>query len=339
MTALIRTSSFTGFREVASQLGGDADALLERFRIRPGLLLEEDARVPLRSLVGLLECAARELDCADFGLRMSEYQDLHVLGPVAVIARTSATAGEALAQIVRFIGYHSPGIRLDLDLSEPQTPRLLVGMGIAGLQQQRQMVELAMGVAHNTMKLLYGSHFAAHAVQLCGISPLPLARYRRHFNTVVYTGQPHNALVLRAEQFNQPIAQQDPALHRALVQYFSQVHQQGATDVVAQVERLVLRMLPIQRCRLPLIAEQLGLHERVLQRRLAEQGRRFEELVEAIRRERTEHYLAEPHMPMAQIAGLLGYSEQSVFNRACQRWFAMAPRAKRRQLLEQSTLD
>ncbi|MNR39561.1 HTH-type transcriptional regulator VirS [compost metagenome] len=104
--------------------------------------------------------------------------------------------------------------------------------------------------------------------------------------------------------------------------------------MVDQVERLVLRMLPIQRCRLPLIAEQLGMHTRMLQRRLADQGRSFDEIVEHIRRERADHYLAERHMPMSQVAGLLGYSEQSVFNRACQRWFAMAPLARRRQLIE-----
>lgn len=38
---------------------------------------------------------------------------------------------------------------------------------------------------------------------------------------------------------------------------------------------------------------------------------------------------------MPQIAGMLGYSEQSVFNRACRRWFAMTPGARRRQLLAQ----
>ncbi|MNP59188.1 HTH-type transcriptional regulator VirS [compost metagenome] len=92
-------------------------------------------------------------------------------------------------------------------------------------------------------------------------------------------------------------------------------------------------MLPTQRCRLGLIAEQLGLHERVLQRRLAELGCGFDELLERARRSRAEVYLAERHMPMSQVAGLLGYSEQSVFNRACRRWYGMTPKEVRRRLL------
>lgn len=334
MTSLIRTTSFTGFREVTSQLGGQADLLLKRFRIHPDLLLEEDARVPLRSLVELLEYAARELDCPDFGLRMAEYQDLHILGPIAAIARTCATTGEALAQVIRFIGYHSPGIHLDLDRSEAQAPRLVIDIRLEGSTPRRQMVELAMGVAHNGMKLLNGDNFVAQSVQLCGIDPQALAAYRRYFKTVVYTGQPCNAMVLRNEQLSQRIEQQAPYLHNALEQYFKQFNLRATSDVVDQVERLVLRMMPIQRCRLPLIAEQLGMHMRMLQRRLAEQDRSFDEIVETIRRDRADHYLAERHMPMSQVAGLLGYSEQSVFNRACQRWFAMSPRARRRQLLE-----
>jgi len=332
MTSLIRTTSFIGFREVTSQLGGQTDLMLERFRINPHLLKDEDARVPLRSLVGLLEFAARELECPDFGLRMAEYQDLHVLGPIAVIARTCATAGEALAQVIRFIGYHSPGIQLDLDLSEARAPRLVIDIRLSGPSPRRQMVELAMGVAHNGMKLLYGDNFVAQSV-LFSSHFSSVQAYRRYFKTTVYTGQSCNALVLRDEQLSQPLEQHAPYLHHALEQYFNQFDLQATSSVVNQVERLVLRMMPIQRCRLPLIAEQLGMHVRMLQRRLAEEGRSFDEVVEALRRERADHYLAERHMPMSQVAGLLGYSEQSVFNRACRRWFSMSPGARRRQLL------
>ncbi|SDZ50101.1 AraC-type DNA-binding protein [Pseudomonas sp. NFIX28] len=318
---------------MTSQLGGQADLMLERFRINPDLLMDEDARVPLRSLVGLLEFAARELECPDFGLRMAEYQDLHILGPIAVIARTCATAGEALAQIIRFIGYHSPGIRLDLDLSEANAPRLVIDIRLSGPSPRRQMEELAMGMAHNGMKLLYGADFVAQSVLFSSHQSLAQTRYRRYFKTTVYRGQSCNALVLRDEQLSQRIEQQAPFLHQALEQYFAQFDCQATSDVVDQVERLVLRMMPIQRCRLPLIAEQLGMHVRMLQRRLADHGQSFDELVETLRRDRADHYLVQRHMPMSQVAGLLGYSEQSVFNRACRRWFAMSPGARRRQLL------
>lgn len=331
MEPFIRTTSFGGFRELVSQLGADPLLYLERFRVRPELLDDEDARVPFRSLVGMLEAVAEELECPDFGLRMSEYQHLHVLGPIALIACNASSVGHALAEIVRFIGYHSSGIVLDLDLSETQAPCLVIELRLPGAQ--RQMAELAMGVALKTMKLLCGSNFTPQAVQLASASPVPPARYRRHFGGEVYLGQARNALVFAERQVGQRIERQDPTLHRTLVQYLSQIHLAGAPDLLEQVRRLVLRLLPIQQCRLPLVAEQLGLHERNLQRQLAELGHRFDELVEGIRRERADFYLAERDIPMSQIAGMLGYSEQSVFNRACRRWFDSTPTIRRRQLL------
>jgi AraC-like DNA-binding protein len=335
MEPFIRTTSFAGFRELVASLGGNPEALLQRFRVKSELLDDEDARVPFRSLVGLLECAAEELHCPDFGLRMAEYQNLHVLGPIALIARNAASVGQALTEIVRFIGYHSSGIQLDLDFSEPSAPRLVIELRLPG--PQRQMTELAMGVAHNTMKLLCGAHFSARRVLLCGVSPLPAARYRRYFQAETHVSQACNALVMTPQQLEQRIEQQDPQLHRMLVQYLDQIHLQGSPDLPEQVRRLVLRLLPTQQCRLPLIAEQLGLHERALQRQLAELGQRFDELLEGIRRERADFYLAERDIPLAQIAGMLGYSEQSVFNRACRRWFALTPGVRRMQLLERRT--
>ncbi|UUY08305.1 helix-turn-helix domain-containing protein [Pseudomonas sp. J452] len=58
---------------------------------------------------------------------------------------------------------------------------------------------------------------------------------------------------------------------------------------------------------------------------LAELGLRFDERVEDIRHDRAVFYLTERNIPLAQIAGMLGYSEQSIFNRACRRWFALTP--------------
>ncbi|EOZ4918104.1 TPA: AraC family transcriptional regulator [Pseudomonas aeruginosa] len=333
MTTLIRTTSFWGFSELVSQLGGQPEIFLQRYHIDPRLLGDEDARVPLRSFIEVLENAASVLSCPDFGLRMAHYQDVHVLGPIALIARSAATVGQALEEIVRFIGYHSPGIRLELDSSEPETSRLRIDIRLPGAIQPRQLQELALGVAHNTMKLLCGSSFRAQAVLLRGISPLPITRYRRYFNAGILKGQDCNALVFHRSQLEQAIELRDPLLYRTLVQYLS-AYAARPKDLRSQVEFLILRMLPTQRCRLPLVAEQLGLHERVLQRRLAEQGCGFDDLLEGLRKERADCYLAERDMSMSQVAGLLGYSEQSVFNRACRRWFGMAPRARRRKLLE-----
>ncbi len=44
---------------------------------------------------------------------------------------------------------------------------------------------------------------------------------------------------------------------------------------------------------------------------------------------RRAKYLAEPRLYLVQIAGLLGYAEQSTLNRSCRRWFDKTPRQYR----------
>ncbi len=104
--------------------------------------------------------------------------------------------------------------------------------------------------------------------------------------------------------------------------------------VSARVSEIVHRLLATGELTVDLVAESLNLNRRTLQRRLDAEGMRFVTIVEAVRRERAERYLAESRMPLSQVAALLGYTEQSAFNRACRRWFDTTPRRYRERLLE-----
>ena len=48
-------------------------------------------------------------------------------------------------------------------------------------------------------------------------------------------------------------------------------------------------------------------------------------MLDDVRRRHAERYLADPNKSLAEIAYLLGYSEQSAFTRAYRRWTGMAP--------------
>jgi len=51
------------------------------------------------------------------------------------------------------------------------------------------------------------------------------------------------------------------------------------------------------------------------------------------RRNSAAKYLAEPQLHLAQITALVGYAEQSTFNRSCRRWFGKTPRQYRAELI------
>jgi AraC-like DNA-binding protein len=98
-------------------------------------------------------------------------------------------------------------------------------------------------------------------------------------------------------------------------------------------------MLPTGGLDLDLIADQLAQHRRTLQRRLAAQDTSYADLVDRVRREEAERHLRDTDMPLGQLAGVLGFSEQSALSRACRRWFDASPTQVRRSLARAQDLQ
>jgi AraC-like DNA-binding protein len=95
------------------------------------------------------------------------------------------------------------------------------------------------------------------------------------------------------------------------------------------VENAVTPLLPHGRPRADVVAKKLGMSERTLARRLAEEGVTFIEVVQQLKATLARYYLEEETMPISKIAWLLGFEEPSSFSHACKRWTGKAPRELR----------
>lgn len=84
-------------------------------------------------------------------------------------------------------------------------------------------------------------------------------------------------------------------------------------------------------------SKMLGLSERSLHRRLAQQSLTFSDVLGSVRRQRATALLNGTEMPLDQIASMLGYSEPSSFSRAYKQWTGMRPAAARRMRHEPSS--
>ena len=96
-------------------------------------------------------------------------------------------------------------------------------------------------------------------------------------------------------------------------------------DLLARARGLIARRLRQPPVELEWVATQLATSPRSLQRRLAASELSFSQLIEQVRRELAETYLRDAAMSLTDIAFLLGYSEQSAFQRAFKRWTGLTP--------------
>ncbi len=175
--------------------------------------------------------------------------------------------------------------------------------------------------------------FQPVAVYFKHAGPTSAAAHEAHFGCPVHFGTEMDALLLSHETLRAPNQLGDPSISK-----FFETHLEGelskrdddsALDkrVRIQVSQSLSEGVP----KMSDIARRLGMSGRTLQRRLSDRGYSFQNLVDESRRQLAEHLLRETDYPLAEVAFLTGFSEQSAFSRAFKRWAGQTPRSFRLQ--------
>lgn len=103
-------------------------------------------------------------------------------------------------------------------------------------------------------------------------------------------------------------------------------------ELGAAIRALIPELLQKGRADAAAAAERLHMSSRSLHRRLAAEGQSFRELRDECLHQLACDHLADRRLQLAEIAQLLGYSEQSAFTRAFRRWSGQSPRRYRSTL-------
>jgi AraC-like DNA-binding protein len=324
-TPTIRAAGLLGFRRLVADLGGDAGGLLAAAGIDPAALSSPDNRISYSAMISLLEDSARALGCPDFGLRLSGYQDIDILGPAAMIAHYSDTVGDSLKAVAAFLHVHTDGAAVQLLDTDEKLASLTFEVLSPGLRAQPQINELSLGIGQSLLEMLIGQGFRSVHVQFTHRRPLDTRPLTRRFGGYVSFGHPVNALAIPSTRLAMPIATPNPEFREIAVAYIRDHLGDTEDNRVRRVVLLVHQLLPTGRCSLQSVADILGVHPRTLQRELRSSKADFRSIVNRARRELVTDYLGNTDRSLTQIAAMLGYGDQAAFNNAFNRWFGMPP--------------
>jgi len=329
--SVVRATSLSNYPRLVSELGGDPIALLRGAGIDPAVAGRNDVFVPLTRVVAAIENAATSTGTRDFGRRLARMQGIEILGPVGVAARTSATVADALRIFENFLAAYSPGLGLRVTpLADPQRSFIEYQVLDPDVPTSPQVVELSLGVTLRVLRFLLGNQFCPLSVHLPHEPQTAVADYRAYFGCSPRFAHRAMGFTIRSTDLECPL-NPDELAHEAVVQYLASITT-AEPRTVASVRTLVHQLLPSGRVALDLIAEQLNLHPKALQRRLTADDTTFAAIVDEVRRERAERYLRDTRITLSHLARELGYAEQSVLTRSCHRWFGCGPASYRKAL-------
>jgi AraC-like DNA-binding protein len=324
-TRTIRAAGLLGFRRLVENIGGDPDVLLRSAGIEPAALKSPDHRISYAAMITLLEDCSRLLNCQDFGLRLSRYQDIDILGPAAMIAHYSDTVGDSLKAIATYLFLHTSGAAVQLLRRDQRHTSLTFEVLIPGLHAERQINELSLSIGQSLLELLVGPGFRCERVQFTNREPGDLRPLISRFGRRLSFGHSVNALTFANTILVKPVPTANPEFRNVALDYVRD-HLGGSDDNrIRRIVLLVHQLLPTGRCSLKTVSNILGTHPRSLQRELQAAGAEFRGIVGRARRELVADYLINTDATLTQVAAMLGYGDQAAFNNAFRRWYDLPP--------------
>lgn len=249
------------------------------------------------------------------------------------MASSAATIGEAFRYSARYFPLINTAVRLPIDESgDPITFDVADETGPTGVS--RPYAEYCLAAFVLRVRGATGVVFPLRRVTFVHASPADTSEHVRVFGCPVAFESEHNRLYLDRAVWQTPTTRADRGVLEVLAQHAEHLVDTlpRAPDLIERTRRAIGERLRGGDPSLQQVARALGMSARSLQRHLRELGYSYNALADEVRSATARLYLEQPDIAIAEVAYLLGFSDQSTFNRAYKRWTGRTPARSRAML-------
>ncbi len=253
-------------------------------------------------------------------------------GVLGYVFMNCATLGEALDYLLR---YQALVIELQGGFSiSVDEDSIIVSCPPDEDWPMRQLAEFNLAACITFMRWVTGYEGSPLRIDFNYAAPSDLEEYRQMFGCELCFDQPCYQLVLPLAWLRMPLIRADTTMRSAMLRLAEKqlLALPRGDDVLSSARSAIARSLSEGVVDLVLVAKQLAISTRTLQRALQANGITFSGLVDEVRQELAKRYLSDSTLSVVDTAFLLGFSEQSAFQRAFKRWTGLTPRDYRRKL-------
>lgn len=318
-----------GLLEFAATRGAHVSDLIERSGIDPGLLQDDDNRIPLPMYASLMSIAKEATGDPALGLHFGESVGVERVSIVGLISQASATMYDAFVQLNRYG-------RLVVDVGGGTEDRFRMDSerGELWLVDTRpnpnefpELTESAFAQLVCGPRRL-GVPPVAQAVHFTHPEPSYRSEYERIFAAPVFFERPRNALKVDERLATYRIAALPSYAFGVLADHADALlaELENPKTTRAEVESLLLPILHTGGASMGNVAEQMSVSRQTLFRRLKFEGVTFERVLDELRREMALRYLTGSKTSVNETAYLVGFSDPTAFSRAFKRWTGVNPR-------------
>lgn len=307
----------------------DPEAILLASGLSREEVFDPDARILAHLADAVWLHAAQRAQDPDLALHAAQALEFGAYKVLDFIVANAPTVGEGLSRVGRYFALVDPRGRFEIDTDvDPVTVSFGSGAGeTPAPAQQYTFAALVLRSRAST-----GTRWPLAAVDFSFAAPAELRVYEEIFACPVNFGRPRARLLISRETWEQPVEGADRALFAVL-----EDHARRLLAEVSKGEPSLLDALRAElRARLrggeasiAAVANAMAMSERTLQRRLEQHELSYSDVLNDVRHELGREYLRERNVSIAEVAFLLGFSDQSAFGRAFKRATGQTPRAWR----------
>lgn len=202
--------------------------------------------------------------------------------------------------------------------------------GQSHVRTYSQIVDMLLSLFSGILAIIGDGRIELSEVRFSYPEPKNLSPYRERFHAPLQFNQPDSAILFDAGFLSLPVFWADASLLETLESYArKQIHQIFLSETWSQrvAEILSERLMRGEPFGLGDIVGGIGVSTRSLQEKLKGEGTSYRNFLADVRKQTALSCLKDDRISLCDIAFLLGFSEQSVFNRAFKRWTGLSPKA------------
>ena len=316
------TTSVAALRQyvrAAESVGVDTTALFSAAGLTPGLLDSDEGRIEGEQFQTFIQQLVDQTRNPILGLETGDFVQPGSYSVLGYITMSCATLGEAVARIAPFEKLVGDMGTTHLAMAG-ENIKLIWHCNYEHPQVRPHLVDNVFSSWVNYARWLADDQTASPSlVRLKRPSPgrkLEQA-YQERWRCPVHFGDAEDSLAFRKELLNTRLRQPDPLLRKTLEAHaLTQLASLDTdSDLTTRVKHSIQQQLMQGITRQDMVADELGMNSRTLQRRLSQEGVSYQRLLDDVRQTMAEDYLLNSELAIPEIALRLGFSETTSFHR------------------------